>query len=132
MRYLLDTHTLIWVINDRTRIPKSTLKILADPINPIFVSVISFWEISLKYNLGKINLGKITPMDFPIISQESGFSILEISAEDASSYHKLPLSKHRDPFDRMLVWQSIQNNLSIVSKDKDFDQYSNLGLRRIW
>ena len=132
MRYLLDTHTLIWATSDRAKIPKPTLKVLSDPVNPIYVSVVSFWEISLKFKLGKIHLEKVTPDDFLILSKDSGFTILGITPEEACSYYKLPLKKHRDPFDRMLIWQSIQNNLTLISKDMEFDNYSQCGLKRIW
>jgi PIN domain nuclease of toxin-antitoxin system len=132
MKFLLDTHTLIWTLLDSTKLSLNVKESFKDVNNQFYSSTISYWEISLKYSLGKFDLGGITPDSLPELAIHSGIKIFDLSANDVASYYKLPLSKHRDLFDRMLIWQSIQNNLTLISKDKDFDNYTSLGLKRTW
>ena len=133
MNYLLDTHTLIWSILQVDRIPVPTRAILRDSENTIAVSVVSFWEVSIKYGLGKIKLNGVTPEDFPTEAEKSNYTILTLKPSEATSGHQLTwLGNHRDPFDRILIWQAIQNNMTIVSNDADFGLYRTLGLKLIW
>ncbi len=132
MNYLLDSHTLIWTLFDTGKLSSNVRKIFGAGRGTFFCSIISFWEISLKYSLGKFDLYDTKPDSLPEAAILSGFKIFNLSTNDVASYYNLPQTKHRDPFDRMLIWQSIQNNMTLISKDKDFDQYSNLRLKRIW
>lgn len=132
MNYLLDTHAFLWSIFSSDQLSKSIKEIVLNSENNIFVSVITFWEISLKYNLGKIQLDNILPDLLPEAAKKSGFDILQLNEEVTSTFYKLPKISHSDPFDRLLIWQSIRNNLIIISKDKNFQEYSEFGLRIIW
>jgi PIN domain nuclease of toxin-antitoxin system len=129
MSYLLDTHTFIYSAFDSPELGKKTRKMLLDGGNEISVSVVTFWEISLKYALGKLRLNNVVPDDLPGICEEMSFSILEFSATDAATFYRLPKLSHKDPFDRMLIWQAIRRNLTLISKDASFKEYARLGLQ---
>jgi len=97
------------------------------------VSVVSFWEVSIKYELGKIRLKGVTPEGFLTEAEKSNFAILTLKPSEASSGHLLLfLGNHRDPFDRILIWQAMQNNMTLVSNDSDFNLYRTLGLKLVW
>ena len=121
MNNLLDTHTFIWFNEGDIQLSKDARKAIErdDVIN--FISIASLWEISIKISLGKLELK--TP--FSSISDQifkNGFQILPITFDDTLALSKLPFH-HRDPFDRMIISQSISNKLAIVSKDKNFKDY---------
>lgn len=128
MKYLLDTHYLIWALADTKKIPKKISALITDPENEIAVSAISFWEISLKSVLGKLTLTGFSPEDLPPACTQMGFTIIPISADDASKYHHLIANHHRDPFDRMLIWQAINNHYTLLSADKAIRKYTSEGL----
>ncbi len=132
MNYLLDTHTFLWAIFESQKLSQTAKEIIIKPENSIYVSLITFWEISLKYSLGKLELRNISPEDLPSISKESGFETLELSEKEVSSFHKLPRLHNKDPFDRLLIWQAINNNLIMISKDNQLSDYMQAGLRIIW
>ncbi len=132
MRYLLDTHTLLWVLFEPDNISKKAKNIITDIQKEVYVSLISFWEISLKYNTGKLQLTNITPDELPDAVKDAGFDIFHLNEYDVSSFYKLPIYSHKDPFDRLFIWQAIQNNLTILSKDKHFKEYKNMGLKISW
>lgn len=102
---------------------------MLDPEQKKIVSTITFWEISLKYQLGKLDLTGILPEGLPAIAKKTGFEILQLDAEEASTFYKLPRLKNKDPFDRMLAWQSICRNYCLITEDKDFANYQNCGLK---
>ena len=132
MSFLLDSHTLIWAILDQKKLSSRVIDILEDSSHEVFVSAVTFWEISLKYSLGKLDLSGISPDELPGLTKEVGFDFLPLLPVESSSYHKLDASWHRDPFDRMLIWQAIANNLTLLSKDKNVAQYKSVGLKQIW
>jgi PIN domain nuclease of toxin-antitoxin system len=132
MNYLLDTHTLIWAIKERKKLTRAVIAALENPDNSIFVSAITFWEISLKYATGKLELRNILPDEFPGASLQMGFELLSLSPNEGASFHQLPLTDHKDPFDRMLIWQAIQQSLIFVSKDDRLHQYKGVGLKILW
>jgi PIN domain nuclease of toxin-antitoxin system len=132
MKYLIDTHILIWAIVSPEKLSIKVTLIFNDPENEIFVSSISFWEISLTFSLGKIDLINIAPEDFPHASLQTGFSIMQLSAEDCSTLHHLNLTHHKDPFDRLLIWIAINNNFTFISSDKTIKKYSSERLKVIW
>ena len=131
MSYLLDTHILIWAITSPERLSKKVQGVLTDPQNTIIVSSVSLWEISLKYASGKLQLKSVEPEDFIRISQKIGFTCTSLSVEDASTFHLLRCDHHKDPFDRMLIWQAIKNDLVFISDDKEVQKYISDGLKVI-
>ncbi|MCT8335904.1 type II toxin-antitoxin system VapC family toxin [Leptospira sp. 85282-16] len=132
MTFLLDTHALLWVIGDSKQLSKKITTIVQDQENQIFVSVISLWEISLKFKLGKLKLSGFKPEDIPKLLEKLNIGIIELNQEEASSYHNLKEDFHKDPFDRMLIWQCISRKLTFISKDSEIKKYKISGLKTIW
>ena len=132
MTYLLDTHTFLFCAFDSPKLGKKARQLIVNRENSIFVSVVSFWEISLKFSLGKLSLKNISPEEIPLICEEMGFEILELSAPDAASFFELQTLQHKDPFDRMLIWQAIRRKLTLISKDASFKEYESLGLKVVY
>ena len=129
MNILLDTHYVLWSLFDPKKLRTRERGYFLDTNNTILVSVISLWEISLKYQLGKLVLKNIRPEDLPSAITQSGFTIIGMTEIEASSFYQLPKMIHHDPFDRMLVWQAIQNQWFFLSNDKSIKAYQNKGLR---
>ncbi|MEE9327098.1 MAG: type II toxin-antitoxin system VapC family toxin [Cocleimonas sp.] len=130
MKCLIDTHILLWLLFNPTKVSDDKLLILEDPENEVYVSSLSFWEISLKYGLGKLDLSGVLPQDLPKLAQKMGINILEARAEEFSGYHQLArVDKHKDPFDRMIIWQAICNDLMLISVDRKFTTYTEFGLK---
>ncbi len=129
MTYLLDTHYMLWAIDDTKKLSKAVKEILVNPDHRIIVSTISFWEISLKCALGKLRLTGFSPEDLPGACLQIGFEILPLSPEDSCAYHQLKAGHHKDPFDRMLVWQAIRNGYTLISADDHVKKYRTEGLK---
>jgi PIN domain nuclease of toxin-antitoxin system len=133
MNYLLDTHTFIWAVLETNKLSKNVQNIIVNSNNDIFVSTISFWEISLKTRINKFSFENINIIDFPQYAKDMDFTILDMKEYEAITFHKLPLKdNHKDPFDRMLIWQTITKDMTMISKDGLFEQYKENGLKLIW
>jgi PIN domain nuclease of toxin-antitoxin system len=132
MIYLLDTHVFLWTIIDTKRISDQALSIIENNENKIIISAISLWEISLKYALGKLNFIGLKPNELMIHAKDLGFDLMPVSPESAASHYQLNATWHRDPFDRMLIWQAIQNDITLISKDENINKYQSVGLKVIW
>jgi PIN domain nuclease of toxin-antitoxin system len=133
VKLLLDTCTLLWALQDAPRLSAPARKALQDPLNPIYVSTVSFWEISLKCGLGKLSLHRAEPEDLPRFVTEAGWQIQPIAPEIAASAGRLPrLPEHRDPFDRLLVWSAIREDFVLVSRDGAMRDYVPHGLKICW
>ena len=132
MNYLADTHVFLWAVLSPKKISKRVKDILVNPELTKYVSIITFWEISLKFSLGKIDLTGVLPDELPTIAKDTGFEILNLGADTASSFYKLPKLKNKDPFDRMLAWQTISCGYYLLTQDKDFADYKDHGLKIVW
>lgn len=133
MRYLIDTHVLLWAIRGIDKLSDKAEKILGNPENDIIVSSVNFWEISIKHRTGKLDISPKTPDELPIACNLLGFKFINLSVETAANFYQLPEKEnHRDPFDRMLIWQAIKLNIPIISKDDKFEQYTSDGLKVVW
>ncbi len=132
MNYLVDTHVFLWVVFSPKNISKKARSILLNQEMVKYISVITFWEISLKYQLGKIDLKGVYPDKLPSIAKDTGFEFLNLEFETASSFYKLPKLKGKDPFDRMLAWQTICKDFCLLTKDSDFTIYKENGLKVVW
>ncbi|HMQ59912.1 MAG TPA: type II toxin-antitoxin system VapC family toxin [Flavilitoribacter sp.] len=132
MTYLADTHVLVWAITDPEKLSPKVTGILESPDTHIMVSAVSFWEISMKYALGKLLLENIKPEDFPSLSAETGFESLPLSVEMYATYHQLNAAFHKDPFEKMLIWQAKCLKIPILSKDQKIRQYKSEGVSVIW
>lgn len=132
MNYLLDTHAFLWAAFAPKKLSRAVHAALVDPGNTIFVSSVTFWEIALKFALGKIELKGVSPEDLPDTAQSMGFDLVPLEAEEAAAFHRLPRQAHKDPFDRMLVYQAIRRHNILISSDPDLAQYAPQGLRLFW
>ena len=132
MNLLLDTHGFLWSLFTPEKLSKGALRQIQSPVNDVAVSVVTFWEISLKYSLGKLELTGIEPEELPDFADKMNLEILLLTASEASSFHKLPRLSHKDPFDRIIIWQAIHRRMTLVTKDRDFGGYRNVGLRTFW
>ncbi len=130
MKYLLDTHYLLWSLFDPEKIDKAIIEILENEEDEKYISGINLWEISLKYSLGKLEINGLNPEQIAESAQEAGFNISDVDYETYSSYYKLPKKEnHKDSFDRMIIWHSIQNGFILLTKDKKIEQYIPDGLK---
>ncbi len=129
--YLLDTHSFLWSIWQPEKLGNDAVNILENVDSSIFVSSITLWEISLKFSLGKLKLG-CKPDDLLEVIDDMGFEKILLTLEEAALFYQLPKLEHKDPFDRMLIWQAISNDLILISRDSQFDNYSQYGLNVIW
>ncbi|MEA2085212.1 MAG: type II toxin-antitoxin system VapC family toxin [Thermodesulfobacteriota bacterium] len=132
MNLLLDTHGFLWSLFTPDKLSKAVAREIKSPNNDVAVSVVTFWEISLKYALGKLELTGVEPEELPDFAGKMDLKILPITATEASGFHKLPRLSHKDPFDRIIIWQAIQRKMTLVSKDRDFKAYRKFGLRTFW
>ena len=132
MNYLLDTHTFLWTVSNSEKLSQKAIEVIRNPKNEIFVSSVSLWEISIKIRIDKIDLDTLKPEDLLTIAEKMNFQTINLSAEEAISYHKLGESSHNDPFDRMLIWQSISRKYTLISKDKEFPKFIPYGLKLLW
>jgi len=131
MKYLVDTHVLLWSFIDPEKLSVNITQILIDQNNDIFYSPINLWEISIKYGLKKLDLKGITPEDFYKEIDISFFICKEINNNDLVTSYRLP-KYHKDTFDRFLIWEAIRNDLFLLSVDKNMDLYKNDGLKVIY
>ena len=130
MNYLVDTHYLLWSLISPSRITKHITDILIDNETTKYASKICCWEIALKYSIGKLRLEGATPEEILNASLESGFKILDIGEDDIVTSHLLPfIENHRDPFDRLIVWQCIRNDIVLVTADIRLRGYEPHGLK---
>ncbi len=118
MRYLLDTHVILWWLTDPEKISKKAQKIIRDRSNEIFCSSVSFWEIAIKKSIGRLTL----PHNLLEMIAIEGFGILPIMPEEALGVADLPMI-HADPFDRLLVMQAKLHDLVIVTRDEKIMEY---------
>jgi len=132
MKYLLDTHAMVWAITKTSKLSPSVRVILEDPNHQILVSPISFWEISLKYSLGKLELEGVLPEDLPGACAAMDFDFQPFDANVAGTFHYLKGNYHKDPFDRMLIWQAIYLKMPLISKDPVIGMYGSEGLVVVW
>lgn len=132
MNYLLDTHTFLWAAFSPNKLSAKARNEIRSAENQVCISSVSFWEISLKYTLGKIELTDCTPADMPEIATQMGIDIIQLGATETASFYQLPKVAHKDPFDRMIIWQAIQQQFVLISKDANFPEYRQFGLKVLW
>ena len=133
MKLLLDTHVFFWSLIAPTRLSEPARAAIADAANSVHVSAITFWEIALKFRLGKLHLQGVTPDALPDAALRQGFDLLPLDARLAAGFSALPdIPKHRDPFDRMLIWQAVSLGHVLVSGDRKIETEALPGLTVLW
>ncbi|MCB9236244.1 MAG: type II toxin-antitoxin system VapC family toxin [Bacteroidia bacterium] len=130
MDILIDTHIFIWASQNDSQLSQTAKEELQNPLNEIYLSAASIWEMSIKVGIGKLVL--LEPLARYLENAIlDGYKILPVNENHALFVANLPYpsSSHKDPFDRMLIAQAIKENFSFISADKAFDFY---GVKRIW
>ncbi|MEL6460606.1 MAG: type II toxin-antitoxin system VapC family toxin [Cyanobacteria bacterium J06621_15] len=128
MNILLDTHVFIWSTANPERLSQTVTNLLTDTNNTWIVSIASVWEMQIKVQLGKLNLNSTLPELIDNQQQVNNLQILPIDLAHIYALNNLP-SHHKDPFDRLLIAQSIVEQIPIASIDEVFDSYP---IQRLW
>ena len=128
MKILLDTPYLLWAFIDTSKISQSVYhKLLADE-NEVFYSQASLWEISIKFNMGKLSLKGMKPEEFYEEVANSFLKCRAFSNDELITFYKLPI-EYKDPFDRIMIWQSIKSDYYFLSVDRQIKKYERYGLK---
>jgi PIN domain nuclease of toxin-antitoxin system len=122
MKYLLDTHIVLWIAEDFPRLSAEMKKALVDVTSEKYVSIVSAWEVSLKLSTGKLSIRDGLQTFFDIID-ENGFLSLPVEREYLFQSLNLP-PHHKDPFDRLLVATAIVEDMTLITADKYIKKYS--------
>ena len=122
MKLLLDTHTLLWALGAPEKLPEYIVEMICNESNDIYVSAASLWEISIK--------NKKSPEKMPFTAtqirdycQRAGYYFLSLSIDSVATFDKLTFKNNNDPFDQILVSQSIANNMRFVTHDEKIKQF---------
>ncbi|MDP4200183.1 MAG: type II toxin-antitoxin system VapC family toxin [Bacteroidota bacterium] len=122
MNLLLDTQSFLWYVMGDARLPQIARSYIEDPSNPYQISVASLWELAIKDGSGKLRLD----VSFHELVDQyvlgSGLTILPISVDHLLELRRLP-HHHRDPFDRIIIAQSIVEELTVITTDSQFEKY---------
>lgn len=129
MDLLLDTHAFLWFIQDDSQLSKNARDLIEDNANDIYLSVASCWEVAIKYKIGKLTLTEPFDVLIPREIKTNDFQLLEITYEHAEKTISLDMH-HKDPFDRLLIAQALEEKMPFISNETLFDQYT--GLDRRW
>jgi PIN domain nuclease of toxin-antitoxin system len=128
MKYLLDTHTLIWWLNDHRDLSSTARELISDEQNDIYVSAASAWEIATKFKKGKLPSATSLLPDFSSVVEENGFIDLPVTSSHMVR-SVLMESEHKDPFDRILAAQAILEDMALISID---EKMPSLGVLTRW
>ena len=137
MRYLLDTHTLLWFFVDDRRLNRHARRLIENSNNDRLLSIASLWEIAIKVRIGKLDLSEPFDCLFPEQLHRNRIEILNITVDSLVKLTTLPFyprhgnphDQHTDPFDRLIIAQALVEDISVIGVDPDFDAY---GVIREW
>lgn len=122
MRLLLDTHAFLWFIDGNDELSEHAKRLIKDPANERFLSIVSLWEMAIKVSIGKLDV----PLPFTRLNREhvegNAIEVLPIRAEHLDEQRKLPFH-HGDPFDRLIIAQAIAEEMKVISRDEEFGAY---------
>ena len=121
MRYLLDTHILLWALQNNPKLTSAARNIIIDPNNTLFFSVASIWEIAIKVGQGYVK-DLIEPKLFYQTLVANDYTELPIHSDHAAKVMQLPMI-HKDPFDRMIIAQSLIEDLVVITADSKVAKY---------
>ena len=130
MKVLLDTHTLLWYALNDPQLSKTAESAILDPANQVYVSPAAYWELAIKISIGKLTVQQPFEDFLDACENQYRFELLPIAPAHTAQVATLPFpTKHRDPFDRLLVAQAIVEQMPVVSGDAALDAYP---VTRIW
>ena len=127
MRVLLDTHAFLWFVGADARLSPPARRAIIDA-DEAFLSVASCWEMAIKISLGKLTLATPIERFLPEQLAANGFRLLHVEIAHATRVATLPWH-HRDPFDRLLAAQALDEGLTVASSDRIFREY---GVKAVW
>jgi PIN domain nuclease of toxin-antitoxin system len=128
VRFLLDTHALLWLAFEQRLLSPYIRQVVSTPENEILVSAATAWEITTKYRIGKLDFARELAVNFIPRVTAAGYRLLPITTEHALRAGLLPGS-HKDPFDRMIAAQAIHEDMPLLSEDAQLDVFA---VRRHW
>ncbi len=128
MKYLIDTHTLLWIVSDDKKLSKKAKSLYLDFSNEIYLSKASVWEISIKVSLGKLKLNSRLEDFISDHILNNNIKLVDIELTHIIAIESLPFY-HRDPFDRLIISQAMCDKFQIISADEAFDDYP---IKRLW
>jgi len=128
LKYILDTHALLWITSDSDRLTSKAKSIYLDDKNEIWLSKASVWEMAIKISLKKLQIKNNIENFINDHVVGNGIKILDITLEQIYKLETLPFH-HRDPFDRLIISQSMTEGIPVISSDHKFDKYN---VNRIW
>lgn len=129
MRFLLDTHALLWFINGDTQLSDYARQQIENLDNKRLISTASIWEMAIKVSIGKLKIGLPFTELYTAHIQGNAIELLEINPKHLDILKSLPFH-HKDPFDRLIISQSISENIPVLSQDVLFDKYETV--QRLW
>lgn len=128
MRLLLDTHVFLWWADDNPALSGPAKQAIGDEANDCFISVVSCWEMAIKASLGKLRLSQSVERFVAEQVADNGFQLLPVNFRHVAAVEGLPFH-HRDPFDRLLVTQTLAEDLVLVTADSLMSKY---GISMLW
>ena len=122
MKLLLDTHTLLWALGSPERLPENIIEMICNENNDVYISAASLWEIGIKHEKApsKMPYSAVQIRDY---CQRAGYFFLSISVDSVSAFDKLSFENNNDPFDQILVSQSVANNMKLITHDDKIKQF---------
>jgi len=128
MEYILDTHILLCIVDDNPKLSKNVKSIYLNPSNDMYISLASIWELVIKISLQKLIIEDSITNFIKKHIRGNNITILDITLNHIIGLENLPYY-HRDPFNRLIISQSILEKIPIISNDKSFDKYP---IKRVW
>lgn len=125
---MLDTHSLLWITTNDPRLSLTAKELYLDAGNDIFFSMASIWEMAIKSSIGKISFERNLEDFVDEHIKGNNIEIMKIELPHILRIDRLPFH-HRDPFDRLIIAQAIEDNMSIIGHDTEFDKYK---INRVW
>lgn len=127
MKILIDTHILIWLLDDNPKLSEKHKFLLENLDNQLFISQFSFMELAIKLKLGKLPDFHFSMEEFIVEVERSGIKTITVENKHFQTYQDLPLfDDHRDPFDRFIIATAIYEKLNLISADTKFTKYASL------
>ena len=127
MEYLIDTHILIWYMEEDRQLSSDIYEILTNPKNIIWIGQVSIYEIAIKKAIGKFETFTISIDDLVEQIKKDGFQIMHVKNSHLARYGDIPLLEiHKDPFDRLILATALSENIPVISADEKFKNYTSL------